>query len=69
MTSMTPIPAHRRVVIGVDTHKYLHVSVALDDIGATLDARASGADRAGYDHLPDWKARRDADLHDRGHRV
>jgi len=54
MTSMTPVPAHRRVVIGVDTHKYLHVAVALDDIGALLGARSFSADHAGYDQLLDW---------------
>ena len=56
MTSMTPVAAHRRVVIGVDTHKYLHVAVALDDIGTVLEARSFGADRAGYEQLLDWAA-------------
>ena len=56
MTSMTPVAAHRRVVIGVDTHKYLHVAVALDDIGGVLDARTFGADRVGYEQLLDWAA-------------
>ncbi len=51
MTSMIPVASHRRVVIGVDTHKYIHVAVALDDIGSVLQARSFGADRAGYDQL------------------
>ncbi len=36
VTSMTPDPRRRRVVIGVDTHKYVHVAVALD--GAMIGA-------------------------------
>ncbi len=26
-----PARAHRRLVVGVDTHKYVHVAVALDE--------------------------------------
>jgi transposase len=33
-------PRRRRVVIGVDTHKYVHVAVALDDIGGRLGTRS-----------------------------
>ena len=32
MTSMEQEVPRRRVVIGVDTHKYVHVAVALSDI-------------------------------------
>lgn len=56
MTSMAPVAAHRRVVIGIDTHKYTHVAVALDDLGGRVDARSFSADRAGYDQLLDWAA-------------
>ncbi len=35
--SMQQVPAHRRVVIGVDTHKYVHVAVAINDLGAILE--------------------------------
>jgi len=56
MTSMIPVAAHRRVVIGVDTHKHVHVAVALDDIGAVLDSRSFAAERAGYDLLLDRAA-------------
>jgi transposase len=56
MTSMTPVPAHRRVVIGVDTHKYVHVAVALNDLGGVLQSRSFSADRGGYDQLLDWAA-------------
>jgi hypothetical protein len=56
MSSMNRDPRRRRVVIGVDTHKYVHVAVALDDIGGRLDARSFPADKAGYEQLLDWAA-------------
>ncbi len=54
MPSMNPDPRRRRVVIGVDTHKHVHVAVALDDIGGRLDSRSFSADRGGYEQLLDW---------------
>lgn len=54
MTSINPDPRRRRVVIGVDTHKHVHVAVALDDVGGRLDARSFAADRGGYEDLLDW---------------
>lgn len=51
---MSPDPRLRRVVIGVDTHKYVHVAVALDDIGGRIGAQSFPADRAGYEQLLDW---------------
>jgi transposase len=51
---MSPDPRRRRVVIGVDTHKHVHVAVALDDIGGRLDTRSFPADRGGYNQLLDW---------------
>lgn len=39
--SMQQVPAHRRVIIGVDTHKYVHVAFAIDDLGAALAADRS----------------------------
>jgi len=56
MPSMSPDPRRRRVVIGVDTHKYVHVAVALDNIGGRLDARSFPADKGGYEQLLDWAA-------------
>lgn len=49
--SMQQIPSHRRVVVGVDTHKYVHVAVALDDLGTVLDIRPFAADAGGYSQL------------------
>lgn len=44
----------RRVVIGVDTHKYVHVAVALDELGTVLAHLTVTADRTGYDQLLGW---------------
>jgi transposase len=54
MSSASTDPRRRRVVIGVDTHKHVHVAVALDAIGGRLDAQSFPADRAGYEALLDW---------------
>ncbi len=54
MTSMQDNPRRRRVVVGVDTHKYIHVAVALDDLGGRIDARSFAAERSGYEQLIDW---------------
>lgn len=54
--SMQQVPAHRRVIIGVDTHKYVHVAVAINDLGAILESRSFAADAGGYAQLLDWAA-------------
>ena len=54
MTSMQDAPRRRRVVVGVDTHKHIHVAVALDELGGRIDARSFAADRSGYEQLIDW---------------
>jgi len=41
-------------VIGVDTHKYLHVAVVLNDFGAIVGTGKFSADSAGYEELIDW---------------
>jgi hypothetical protein len=51
---MSPDPRRRRVVIGVDTHKHVHVAVALDAIGGRLEDRSFPADRGGYEALLEW---------------
>lgn len=56
MTSMNPDPLRRRVTIGVDTHKHIHVAAALDVVGAVIETRSFAADRSGYDQLIDWAA-------------
>jgi transposase len=54
MTSMQDTPRRRRVVVGVDTHKHIHVAFALDELGGRIDARSFAADRSGYAQLIDW---------------
>ena len=51
---MNPVPRRRRVVIGVDTHKYVHVAVALDAIGGVIESRSFAADSGGYEQLIEW---------------
>jgi len=50
---MTQQHRRRRVIIGLDTHKFIHVAVALDADGAVLESRSVTADSAGYDELID----------------
>jgi len=54
MTSITPDEPARRVTIGVDTHKYVHVAVAIDSLGARLGDRSVSADTGGYGQLEAW---------------
>ena len=42
------------VIVGVDTHKHVHVAVAIDGVGAKLATCTVSADRAGYAVLVDW---------------
>jgi len=51
---MTPDPRRRRVIVGVDTHKYIHVAVALDVIGGVIDSQSFAADSGGYEQLITW---------------
>ena len=50
------MPARSRVVIGVDTHTFIHAAAALDERGALLETATFGADNAGYRALLDWAA-------------
>ena len=42
------------VIVGVDTHKHIHVAVALDANGVRLAERAVSADSGGYAQLEAW---------------
>lgn len=53
-TSMTEPARLRRVIVGVDTHKDVHVAVASDELGARLGSGSFTADRAGYTSLITW---------------
>ena len=51
-----PDPLRRRIVVGVDTHKYAHVAVALDQVGGVIGDLTIPVDRAGYTQLQHWAA-------------
>ena len=42
------------VVIGVDTHKHIHVAVALDSIGGILATLTIATDTAGFRQMLEW---------------
>ena len=54
MTSIAPLAPPRKVIVGVDTHKHLHVAVAIDHNGARLAEHSASADTAGYAQLETW---------------
>ncbi len=54
MSSIAQQPAPRKVAIGVDTHKHVHVAVALDEFGGRLGELAVPADSRGYAQLERW---------------
>jgi transposase len=50
-----PAPVERRkVIIGVDTHKHVHVAVAIDVWGIRLEDRSFAADSGGYRQMIAW---------------
>jgi transposase len=54
MTSIAPVAPPRRVTVGVDTHKHVHVAVALDHLGGRLDDITVSVDTGGYAQLHQW---------------
>ncbi|MDA8297569.1 MAG: transposase [Actinomycetota bacterium] len=52
--SMPASEAPRRVIIGVDTHKYIHVAVAINGSGVRIEDRSFPADSGGYLALAQW---------------
>lgn len=52
--SSIPHPPRRRIIVGVDTHKYAHVAVAVDHVGVLLGEITIPVDRAGYAQLQRW---------------
>jgi transposase len=53
-SSRAPVESPVTVIVGVDTHKYTHVAVAIDALGVRLADRSASADRAGYTELVAW---------------
>ena len=55
MTNRMPTPPEARtVIVGVDTHKHVHVAVAIDSWGIRLRDQAFVADSGGYQALITW---------------
>ncbi len=54
LTSITHDRGPRSIVVGIDTHKDVHVSVALDGLGIRLGELAAPASEAGYTQLRSW---------------
>ena len=54
MDSMTPLNVVDKIVVGVDTHKYLHVAVALDSLGVRQGELTIASDTEGYRKLEQW---------------
>ena len=52
--SMTTQPDTWKVIVGVDTHKYVHVAVAIDSRGIRLGDQSFVADSGGYQALIAW---------------
>jgi transposase len=48
------IPSSNTIIVGVDTHKYVHVAVAIDRLGTRLATCSVSADHAGYAALVTW---------------
>ena len=49
--SMTTQPQARKVIVGVDTHKHVHVAVAIDTWGIRLGDQSFVVDSGGYQAL------------------
>ncbi|MER5916656.1 IS110 family transposase [Streptomyces sp. NPDC001982] len=56
MTSILQAEPIGKVVVGVDTHKYVHTPVVVDVVGGTRGTISVSADRGGYEQLEAWAA-------------
>ena len=54
MTSIVSDAPSSKVIVGVDTHKHIHVAVAINQHGTLLGDRAVSADSGGYAQLEAW---------------
>ncbi|MEU3638604.1 hypothetical protein AB0H23_20600 [Streptomyces albogriseolus] len=52
--AVEPAAEPRVVVVGVDTHKDVHVAADLDHLGGLLSSGEFPATAAGYRHLLNW---------------
>lgn len=53
-TSIPLVEPTAKMIVGVDTHKLVHVAVAINLLGARLATISVSANRAGYAELVDW---------------
>src|SRR5262249_45440145 len=49
-----PSSSPSAIIVGVDTHKFVHVAVAIDRIGTRLASCSVSANRSGYAELVTW---------------
>ena len=54
MASIVSDGSLSKVIVGVDTHKHIHVAVAINHHGTRLGDRAVSADSGGYAQLEAW---------------
>lgn len=54
MATFVPEGSRRRIVVGIDTHKHIHVAVALDAIGGRLGELTFPVTVDGYVQLEQW---------------
>ncbi len=54
MTSIVSDVSLSKVIVAVDTHKHIHVAVAINQHGTRLGDRAVSADSGGYAQLAAW---------------
>ena len=53
MTEIAPARSGH-VVIGVDTHKHIHVAAVMDSVGGILATLTIATDTAGFRQLLEW---------------
>ena len=61
-SSVTRPPEARKVIVGVDTHKHVHVAVATSTLGTRLGDQSFIADSGGYQALIRWADERGQQL-------
>lgn len=54
MTSIALDANNRKIIVGVDTHRYAYVAVAIDNLGTRLGEHHVPANREGYARLEAW---------------
>ncbi len=54
MPSVTRPEALGKIIVGVDTHKHVHVAVAIDSLGVRIGDLVVPVDTGGYRQLAEW---------------